>query len=369
MTAAATATDVLEGRAHWSVQQSDAIAFMDGLPEKSVSLVMGSPPYLNARTYGVAAQRDCALWVDWMLAVTTSAIRVSAGLVCWVVAGTCEDRCYQPGPEGLVWEWWRRGNQLWRPCIWFKNEGDFDAPPGVGGTGTPGSGGKQMLRNDWEFILLFKRDREWLPWADNVACGHIPHYSQAGGPMSNRDADGIRADDRRRKADDNDPWNMGRRGAGYSGRYADGQKKKGNGSPRKMTQPNGSKEEQSYVPPKLANPGNVIKARVGGGHMGSRLAHESEAPYAEKVPETFVRSYCPSDGIVLDPFTGSGTTGVVSLRWGRKFVGCDLRGDDQPPARNMVALARRRIAAETPALPGLIVTDDQGKSVDGDGEA
>ena len=31
-----------------------------------------------------------------------------------------------------------------------------------------------------------------------------------------------------------------------------------------------------------------------------------------------------TEGIVLDPFMGSGTTGVVSLRLGRKFIGIDL---------------------------------------------
>jgi site-specific DNA-methyltransferase (adenine-specific) len=32
---------------------------------------------------------------------------------------------------------------------------------------------------------------------------------------------------------------------------------------------------------------------------------------------------CPSGGTVFDPFMGSGTTGVASLRSGRKFVGCE----------------------------------------------
>ncbi|MFB7618108.1 DNA-methyltransferase [Kitasatospora sp. NPDC056181] len=33
---------------------------------------------------------------------------------------------------------------------------------------------------------------------------------------------------------------------------------------------------------------------------------------------------CPEDGVVLDPFTGSGSTGIAALREGRRFVGVEL---------------------------------------------
>ena len=33
---------------------------------------------------------------------------------------------------------------------------------------------------------------------------------------------------------------------------------------------------------------------------------------------------CPQGGVILDPFTGSGTTGVVALLNGRSFIGCEL---------------------------------------------
>jgi DNA modification methylase len=46
---------------------------------------------------------------------------------------------------------------------------------------------------------------------------------------------------------------------------------------------------------------------------------------------------------VLDPFAGAGTTGMVALRHGRSFIGCELSPD-------YVRLARDRIIADAPLL-------------------
>jgi DNA modification methylase len=121
------------------------------------------------------------------------------------------------------------------------------------------------------------------------------------------------------------------------------------GSPRK---PDGRRERQGYKPPKLANPGNVIDCAaeeeaglvvncgaVGGGRMGSPLAHKNEAPFPEKLVDFFVRSFCPPGGLALDPFCGSGTTLAVAVRHGRRAFGCDLRA-------SQVELTRRRLAPQ-----------------------
>lgn len=48
------------------------------------------------------------------------------------------------------------------------------------------------------------------------------------------------------------------------------------------------------------------------------------AVFPEKLIEPCVIAGCPESGIVLDPFMGSGTTGVVAKRLGREFIGIDL---------------------------------------------
>lgn len=47
-------------------------------------------------------------------------------------------------------------------------------------------------------------------------------------------------------------------------------------------------------------------------------------PFPPKLPRRCILAGCPPGGLVLDPFAGSGTTGIVALEHGRKFVGIEL---------------------------------------------
>ena len=81
---------------------------------------------------------------------------------------------------------------------------------------------------------------------------------------------------------------------------------------------------------------DIIECKAGGGAMGSKLAHENEAPFPEKLAEAFVLSFCPPGGTVVDPFCGSGTTLSVAHRHGRNYIGVDVR-------QSQVDLSRRRV--------------------------
>jgi len=308
----------------------------------SVDMVFTSPPYADARTYGIGAQRKCDEWVQWMLKVVTELTRVCSGLVLVNCAGVTRDRCYWPACEGLMWEWWKQGGNLWRPAYWHR-------------VGIPGSGGKQWLRADIEYVLCFKRDAEWLPWSDNTANGHPPKWAP-GGEMAHRLTNGQRVNQ----------WGPvgGPRGGG--GRNADGTSKPSrmqaaaeNGYPSHIitqirpvgavvrkaisrqhtkSRADGTDEIQDYTPPVLANPGCLVKGiKVGGGLLGSKLAHENEAPFPEALAEWFIKGWAKPGGIVLDPFSGSGTTVSVARRLGRKGIGFDLR-------MNQCELGTRRLA-------------------------
>jgi site-specific DNA-methyltransferase (cytosine-N4-specific) len=51
------------------------------------------------------------------------------------------------------------------------------------------------------------------------------------------------------------------------------------------------------------------------------------ATFPPKLIEPCILAGCPVDGLVLDPFCGSGTTGMVAVQHGRRFVGCDINAD------------------------------------------
>lgn len=48
------------------------------------------------------------------------------------------------------------------------------------------------------------------------------------------------------------------------------------------------------------------------------------APWPPTLVKPMILAGCPRGGTVLDPFSGSGTTGLVALREGRNYVGIDL---------------------------------------------
>ena len=62
------------------------------------------------------------------------------------------------------------------------------------------------------------------------------------------------------------------------------------------------------------------------------------ATFPPALIEPCILAGAPFDGLVLDPFTGSGTTAAVALQHGRRFIGCELNPD-------YIKLAEARIAA------------------------
>ena len=262
-----------------SIFNGDCLERLKQFPDNYFDLCITSPPYEAARTYGeLGFSLRGQEWVDWAVARYVECVRVTKGLVAWVMEGQTRQYQWSATPALLMADLHRYGVRLRKPPVFHR-------------VGIPGSGGPDWLRNDYEFIVCSSKGR--LPWSDNTAMGHPPKYAP-GGDMSHRTKKGERVNDK----------------------------------PRMITRRNaqGIRSTKLYIPPEKANPGNVIRCKVGSGHMGHPLAHENEAPFPTSLVEFFVKSFCPPGGTIIDPFCGSGTTLQVGMETGRNVVGIDIRG-------------------------------------------
>ena len=62
----------------------------------------------------------------------------------------------------------------------------------------------------------------------------------------------------------------------------------------------------------------INTAPYGGAHF---------AAFPPKLAETCILAGCPPGGIVLDPFIGSGTAGLVAVQTGRRYIGIDINAE------------------------------------------
>jgi len=232
------------------------------LEDDSVDLVFASPPYEGQRLYAeLEFDIEGDAWVEWATVRFMECLRVCRGLVAWVIEGFTSDFVYSATPFLLMNSLRLNGAKLRKPSVYYRH-------------GIPGTGGPDWLRNDWEPIICATKNGR-LPWADNKAMGGKPKYH----------------------------------------------------SPRTATNrgKDGERKSVVYNDPDITNPGNVISGLVGKGHLGWEDAHENEAPFPQWLAEFHVRTFCPPGGVVLDCFSGSGTTVAAAVRSGRHGIGVDIR--------------------------------------------
>lgn len=93
--------------------------------------------------------------------------------------------------------------------------------------------------------------------------------------------------------------------------------------------------EQHYVlqtvaaHPKGKNPGDFWSIPI------EKIKENHFAIFPTELPKRIIKAFCPKDGIVLDPFAGSGTTGKAARELGRKSILIDIN-------KNYIDIMRRR---------------------------
>lgn len=273
-----TAEEVLLGDREWYVKTADCTKELAQFDDNSIDLVFGSPPYAEK---GERYLGRPTKWTtdDW---------------IDWMLKLTMEAVRVSNGYVIWVANGAVRNGRYLPACeglIWKAHEqGLICERPCIWHKNAPPNR-RDWFGNDWEYVVAFKSAAKNL-YFDWEAVAEPPKY-KSGGRFRQRAANGNR-----------------RLGS-------------------------------EYPTNKLARPRDVVRVTVGGGHLGSELAHENEAPFPEGLAEYFVRACSPKNGVVLDPFSGSGTTGAVAIKHGRRYVGFDARKSQAVLSRKRIRLAQQ----------------------------
>lgn len=101
---------------------------------------------------------------------------------------------------------------------------------------------------------------------------------------------------------------------------------------------------------------------------GSPFTGSHCAPFPSELIEPIILGACPEGGVVVDPFGGSGTVGVVCQQHNRKFIMCDVSSENVELARKRVTVGitkddKRRLAQADSKQESLPMLHVQNRSV------
>lgn len=310
---------------HFTLYTGDTLATLAGMPSGSVDCIVTSPPYFGLRDYGVPGQLGLeptpSEYVEQLRKVFTEARRVLAddGTLWLNLGDTYYSGKGNPGPNsadrkqsarrGLIRsvdkpgvEWAKPKNMLgipWRVAFALQDDG-------------------WILRND----IIWEKPNAMPQSVRDRLSGRYEHvFLLSKGQKYHFDLDAIRVD------------------------YVSVQTGKAASFSRDTKDhviPNQSEKQHRASRPdesvygKGKNPGDIWRINT----RGFPEAHFATFPV--ELPERCILAGCPEDGVVLDPFSGSATTGLAALRNGRRYVGIEIN-----PEYNDLAL-RTRLKERTP---------------------
>jgi DNA modification methylase len=163
-----------------------------------------------------------------------------------------------------------------------------------------------ILRSD---VIWHKPNAMPHPVATRPTPDHEYLFLLSNGPRYHYDADAIREE--HVTFTERSRMRGGRRHLGVRGGTPEQGKNRGNGNLHDA-------RWDQYFHPKGRNKRTVWSVPLG----KCREAHFAVFP--ERLIEPCVLAGAPAGGVVLDPFAGAGTAGVVAHRLGRRFVGFEL---------------------------------------------
>ena len=82
--------------------------------------------------------------------------------------------------------------------------------------------------------------------------------------------------------------------------------------------------------------GQKMKTDVLSHAVGNHKNTNHSAMYPSSLIERIIPLVCPENGIILDPYMGSGSTAIASLNLDRNFIGFELNSDYCDLANNRI---------------------------------
>lgn len=302
-----------------TLYHGDALEVLRGLPDASVDCCVTSPPYFGLRDYGIAGQygleESPAEYVETMRALFSEVRRVLADDgTLWLNIGDSYNAY--------------NGNRGASSSGFSRNEPLPELPKGAGLT-AKGLPAKNLLGIPWRVAFALQDDgwtlRNDIIWAkpngmpesvkDRLSTRHEYVFLFSKSRRYWFDLDPIR-----------EPYasEPGREGRNYM---------RGQKAMRAVGPNSGAYSEGGR------NPGDVWTIAT----QPFSEAHFAVMPVA--LADRAIQAGCKPGGTVLDPFSGSGTTGLAAARHGRKYVGIDLNAE-------YLDLSLRTRLAQTSLLDG-----------------
>jgi DNA modification methylase len=328
----------------------DARDVLAAMPGESADCIVTSPPYWAKRDYGVVGQYghepDPDGYIATLQAVFREARRVLAGDgTCWLNLGDS----YSAGGAAATGLHHYLGH-------------------GLAGRHAPGLGTKNLLGLPWRAALALQGDG-WI--VRNAIVWHKPNAM----PESVRDRLNCRYElifllvKSRHYWFDLDPIRVPHATAHPGGRMPQSGTRRPPGAPAAGRHPgerrrNGTRpgpglpagaRPQKYGPhaPQVIGGQRYGTGRRGRAHPNGRNPGDvwsiptrpyrgpHFAAFPIDIPMRCIQAGCKPGGTVLDPFCGTGTTGIAALALGRRFTGIELS-----PAFAALAAERLRHAAQ-----------------------
>lgn len=293
-----------------TILQGDAMEQLQTLEPESVCTCITSPPYYNLRDYGVAGQIGLEATVEEYIGKLIEVFREVRRILrpdgtLWVNIGDC----YATGTKASRKQSKNPGVGANRP----------ETQNSVARLGNPtGCKTKDLIGIPWLLAFALRADgwylRQDIIWSktncmpesvrDRCTKSHEYIFLLSKTERYYFDADAIR-----------EPF-TGKPRKGVRRSY-----RAGTASSYDMS--GGHQEQHGNFAGLPLNPKGRNKRDVWAINTASfKGAHFAVFP--ERLVEPCILAGCPEGGTVLDPFAGSGTTGVVAKRLGRNFVGCEI---------------------------------------------